>query len=417
MRFPQSLVCAVFLLWLCANDAMAVQLLTQPEKMPNETKQVVREMLETHWSIKGAQTIEPTFAEAQPKSLPVLLGYALNHFRFGDVKTGLEVTQEINQRFPGNLDGWMLTTWFRCLRDDYDESLIAMRTLIQTTKGNLQLSQAKQRSIYRRLGRLIGYLEGPVNSSVNADLLDAAIIQVEDNLAAPMKQAFQKARNEVKQSFAKLLKEHQLAGEKELAKAKIVDDQKIERLKQDNQRLSETRTRLEPRKETIQSQANSEINQLQQQADSAIYQLNQANATVAAIERDLLVLYSQLNFNRANGLADDFFLVNQIRQSEFSLFQARNNAFSQGSQVATLQNQIQRTQRGYSAQISQLDAEISQAQKSMRRNDGKLNRLAKGPRIADGKLSGRENRRTSLRTYDDLSLELYRSELLQATTR
>ena len=406
------LILPFLLLLVLPAQVEAFQLLSNSGTVAKESKPAVRAMLTTHWSISGTKSVGATFAEAPSKDVDVLLAYSLNQFRYGDVDKGIQITQEINQRFSDNLDGWLLTTWYQTLTDEFDQALISMDSLVKKME-QAKLDEPRKKIVYRRLGRLVGYLEGPVRNSVNEDLLEMTTGQILKGLKDPLKTTFQQARDEVKKKYATMQTEHQTAQAAELAKAKIVDDQKIERIKQENQRLEKSKSQIEPQKATVQSQADSELSQLRRQADSALYQLNQANASVAAIERDLWSLYAQLNFNRRQGFFD-FFLIDQIRQAEFALSQARNNAFVQGSQVASIQNQIVGTSRNYSAQLSRIDAEIKQVRTSIRRNDGKLNRLAKGPRIADGKISGRRNRRTSLRTYDELSLDLYRKELLAA---
>ncbi|MEL7500319.1 MAG: hypothetical protein AAFN77_22170 [Planctomycetota bacterium] len=399
------------------SPACGFQLLSPPSAdLPLESKQSIQQMLGPEWSLSESKQTPSTFAKAPKSNSAVLLSYALNRFEYGTKDQGLEISKEMSRRFPTNLDGWMLTLWFEALVNDYDKSLITVQSFHNAMSQQPQLDDQTKQTIYRRLGKLIGYFEGPVHSSVNEDLLIAARNTLTKDLPADLLKTFNDARSGVTKKFNEMKQSQANVEVKELAKAKIVNDEESQRIEADNQRLEETQTRLEPQKATIRSQANSEISILEQQASSALAQLNTANANVNSIELDLFNLYTQWNINHQNNYyGDDFFLRTRIQQAEYALSQARASAFSLGGQVATLRNQLIRTRRNYNGQLSQIDSEINAAAKAIRRNNGKLNRLARGPKVADGKRSGRKNRLTSLRTYDDLSLDLYRQQLLNAT--
>lgn len=391
------------------------QLLSPPSKVSNDAKVAIDQMLNSEWSRPGADRTMSTFAKAPKNEAAVLLSFALNRFAFESKTTALETTEEVNQRFPENLDAWMLTLWYQALINKYDVSLTSIGRLQQKVEQQPDLSDEMKKVIYRRLGKLIGYFEGPVRPSVNEDLLMATTNKLSAALSPGLLKLFNESRASVKAKFEELKQNHNEIEKVELAKAQIHTDEEMLRLEQEGERLEQTESQLAPQRDTIAEEADAAIASLNQQASFARAQLNDANAVAFSIERDLAFVYAEWNRNHeVDYHGNDFFLSTRIRELEFSLAQARNSAIASSNQLAAIRNEIVRTRRGFAARIGQVNSQIKSAKKAINRNMGRMKRLSKGPKIPDGKKSARKSRRVSLRTYDDISLDLLKQQMLDA---
>lgn len=397
-------------------DIAQGQLLSPPAKVSNDAKIAIDQMLDSEWSRSGSESTSSTFAKAPKMESAVLLSFALNRFAFESKDTALETTKEINQRFPENLDAWILTLWYQALMNKYDVSLTSIGKLQQQVEQQPDLSDDKKKVIYRRLGKLIGYFEGPVRPSVNEDLLLATTNNLSAGLSPELLKLFNESRALVKVKFEELKQNHNEIEKVELAKAQVQTDEEILRLEQQGERLEKTESQLSPQRDAIAAEADAAIASLNEQANFARAQLNDANAAAFSIERDLAFVYAEWNRNHeVDYHGNDFFLSTRIRELEFSLAQVRNSGIASSNQLAAIRNEIVRTRRGFAARIGQVNSQIKAAKKAMNRNTGRIKRLSRGPKIPDGKKSGRKSRRESLRTYDDMSLDLLKQQMLDAT--
>ena len=69
------------------------------------------------------------------------------------------------------------------------------------------------------------------------------------------------------------------------------------------------------------------------------------------------------------------------------------------------------------SQLREIDKEIRRVNGAKRRNQAKLGKLARGPELMGGKKEAMRNKQISLRTYDNLQLEVYRQDLLDQLSK
>lgn len=397
-----------------SSETWARQLLSTPTNVSPQAKAIVEQLLEDQWSSGESKNAVETFAKM--KSDPsVSLAFAINQFRFGDKESALQVTSEMTRQIPENLDAQMLTLWFGALLNQYDQSLIGIGKMHEEVKQQAGLPEENKLAIYRRMGKLVGYFKGPVLDHVNEDLLVATQNKLEAELVANLKTAFLEGQAEVMKAYQDLERSQAETNQQELVEIGIQNEEELKRLNVESERLLQTESQLTPQRDSINAEGIANVSRIEQQGQLVTAQLTGVNQTIFAVERDLGVLYSEWNYNHSIDYhGNDFFLQTRIRDLEYSLAQARNTAFSLSSQLASIRGELQATRSHYNARIAGVDAEIARAKRDRSRVEVRIRRLARGPEIATGKLSGRMSRRVSLKTYDDLSLELLRQQFLDA---
>ena len=280
------------------NDANA-QLLTPPaQPLTPAAKAAAQQFLNDYWDrgLDARRQAAERYETAPQDQVVVQFAYALNRAQQGKSREAIEVLGAINQRVPANLDAWLLKAWHLALTDQHDQTLTALGALAQ------QFSQTKQpldpvgkKSLLQRMGRLVGYLEGPVKHTVNGNLLSVTVDRIEQNLDAASVKEFNEGRQQVDQVLQQLIAEQSQTAAERLKRVAAENKAEAERLKQENERLEDSESRLTPQRVSLVAAGNEEISNLEQQASSLLAQLNSVNADAYIVEQDLAYALADLN--------------------------------------------------------------------------------------------------------------------------
>lgn len=400
------------------------QLLNVPvEKLDPETIGTIHQLLDSNWERNSANNAKSQAVfETSPQDNPhVLVAYAINRIQHGKISDALPLAKAVRQRFDTNLDGPVLEIWLLALTDNYESAIVRMSDLKKRiAKANRQrpVSKETEVKIFSRIGRLMGYFEGPVAEKLNPQLVAKISQQLQTDLSPEAQNAFSQNRTSVLIKFKELLNDSANFEKLELARVAAANEIEKQRLEQEDLLVQQTRERLQPKLEQLNETANSESSILEQQIASAANELEFANQSAFRTEQDLAFLYADLlSINRRNRgvfLFDVYALEDQIFRTEVQLNQFRASAINAAANLAVLRNQLIATQTRYTRQIAALQQQLKRSEIIQKRNGRELQKIAQGPKIAGGKKKARKQRRKALRTYDDLSLELYRQELLNA---
>ena len=222
------------------------------------------------------------------------------------------------------------------------------------------------------------------------------------------------ARQSVKAQYDQLLADQVAYQNRELVKVAAVNQVEKERLEQDNKLAEETRARLMPVLEQLESEGNLITSRLEQQIGTAQGTLRSINQTGSGLEQQLAFLYTDLYAIDPRDLASLYAIQNQIYRVELELSQQRVAAANQLGTLNGLQSDLFAVRQDYRRRIGQAKSNLRRIEVSQKRTGKKLQKLAAGPKIAGGKTQSLASRRTALKTYFKLPLELYRQEMLDA---
>jgi len=415
----------IALIWLhvalsSITTAAPLQLLNPPTKqLGASTTATITQLLDTKWDREAANKLESKsiYAEAAHDKPEVLVAFVLNRINHGSIDQALRVAKESRLTFSENWDGRMLEIWLLALTNKYDASIVQMRsfkTQLDIANNKNRLPAAVSQSIYGRLGHLIGYLEGPVAEKVDAKTLASTTILLEQNIAPETQKAFTLARQSVKAQYEQLVAQQVTFKNQELVKVAASNEVEKQRLEQDNKLTQETRARLEPELEKLLSEGHLLTSRVEQQISSASSNLRSINQSAYGLEQQLAYLYSDLYNLDRRSLGSAYVIENQIYRTELELSQQRIAAANQAGVLTGLQNDLFAIRQNYERQIGQAKRNIKRVEVAQKRNNKQLQKIAAGPKIAGGKSQSLASRRTALKTYDNLPLELYRQEILDA---
>lgn len=411
--------CCCFL--FCSNcDA---QILSPPAKpIEAQASTPIRRLLNEDWerAPKIAVRAKTTFESATQFTDDLLVAYMFNRIRHNQTSEAKLAAQELTDRHADNLDGWMLKTWLNTLTDDFDLALINMRMFKKQIDAQKNLPEQTKQQIYGRLGRLVGYFQGPVADRVNDDLLNGTIRELAAGMQPQILKTFNQNRDRVLKQHDDLLIEQGKKTRVILDKTKLENQAEAAQLDQQNKLLEQTQAQLLPQKQKISADATSQIAAVEQQAYQLQQQLTRLSGEIAATNLDLQLLYQDLALilNQPSEFRQStFFLRNQIRSAELALSSLRQSARLTSNQLGGLQSQVLQIEASANQQTNEIDKEIKRVNNSKQRNLSKLTKIAKGPEVAAGKRKSLKSRITGLRTYDKLTLELYRQDMLSQLSK
>lgn len=415
-------IATIALLAFFLNVSSGMQLLSPPKDPIDVGSSVpIRLLLVEQWDRgpNNESQSKATYQNSRKDNSYLMLAFALNRMNHNRVDEALEIVDLMTKSYADNLDGWLLKAWLNTLSDRYDTALVNLRSLKKQIGKQKNTTPAIEQVLYGRLGRLFGYLQGPVADRVNANLLEGTVLNVTAGLNPDVLKTFNSNRDKVLKQYEDLLKLQGQMTQAELAKVKLENDNQTIALERETQLLEQTESQLVPEKQRLRAEATQQVSTLQQQGRSLEQQLAAISSDIWDTEQELQFLAVEL-YNAQNlppRLRPSlFYLQNRIRNVQVTQSALRSNGNQISNQLDVLRAQVLQTQRAYNQRIGDIDREIKRVNGAKRRNLGKLARLAAGPEVADGKKDAMRNKATALRTYDDLPLVLYRQELLEKLT-
>jgi hypothetical protein len=385
-----------------------------PENPTN--RQAARSLLESGWE-KNQSNREMSLDDfpAQAADPQFLLAFTLNRMQHRRYTEALSTATRLTGISPETLEGWILRMWLETLSDHYEPALAAMQSFKSTWEKAGQLDDKTTNDMLSQLGRLIGYLQGPVGTKVNPAMLNATIVSITNGLDQDQMATFNKSREAVLTQFEDLLKSHQQKitdEEQKVAQSNVLETQDINN---QNVLMDQRANDLQQAIDAVEQEGydrldriRAEIEPLQREATIVNSQLDSSLFTLDAMFSEYY--YYQQNFRRHPNLP---YLSLRIRDQQVVVGSLRNQLRSINNQIYATEDRANQIQSEYENRISQMSGELESMGVQRRRNSRRLVKLAAGPEVAGGKITALENRATALTTYDPFPLELARQQVLE----
>lgn len=357
---------------------------------------------------------EERFADLSEPARAIVLAYVANRLHDSQPREALAAMNRAIDRDPQFLDGLLIRAHLNLRLRNFDQALVDLRSAVRLS-GSIELNDDLKEIMFYRIGRMIGFLEGPVSHRANQDLLNSLSNEVpnfaNDQQIAEMKRGI----NEVLEIFAELIQQVDQRFEQELETQAQINVNLEQTLTQENQNLQQASALLTDQIDQVRNAAIQREAQLSAQfapIESNLYSLERQMATARI---DLSFLYTELAFAQTAPIICPItlqLLRDRIRLAELNLFSIRNSYAMASNQLAGLQAQLQQLQFQTQQQIQGLNQELRQASVRMNRNQRQLARIAGGPEIEPRKREAILNRSDALSTYVTLTPSAIRQDLL-----
>jgi hypothetical protein len=330
---------------------------------------------------------------------------------------------------PGDLPALRAKAWTQAVLKNYPAALVTADKLAQQLAADPPENAAERAShdeLIGFLGRLLGYLGGPVAANVNQDQRKAAEKQILARLETARRTIFEDAFNGVLAKFIAMSDESAEAKDKAAAAAAVEKDKTLAEVEADRAAAAARAKELDDRRKQLQAEFREQLDQIAKDDRPLVQQLAQLEARAAVLNRDLLAYSAeidqlsrlaaaekdparrqQLLFEAdrlaviANRLDADLLGVNRLARG----VQGQRAALA--ARQAALQNDI-------AGQTQRIDGELGDLGRRERRNDG-IEKRASRPTVAPAsKVRSLSAQASSLSTYDQFPLEAAKAKLLES---
>lgn len=393
-----------------------------PNQLPEQEGKLVKFWLDDVWD-KGLQNNDKStsvYQSAAPRDADVHLAYAINRIQHNRISEAVEAVDAAKRKDPQHLDAVLLSIWLEMLRDDFDVALIEMQTfadlMVKKKNADPGLDLKTLDVAYRRLGRLLGYVQGPVAGQCNADIFASTVERINDSIDDRHQKILQQQSESVIEKYESLLKELSQKVHASIEKNAKADQVAKAALVKQNDVLEAQTDQIQQQRDALEQQAQQDISAISQQLPALESQLQAAILEIDAVRSQIILNQSAFALgqnNRQRALLANNFNFFQIQQSYLVLNNLRANANAIANAIATEQNKINRVAANYNAEIRKLNKDIKKSANRQRRNTNKLVEIAQGPEPDAGALAALNNRTSALNIYDPLPVEQYRADFLR----
>lgn len=405
-----------------------------PPQLPVEEGKLVKFWLDEAWD-KGLANNEKSvsvYDASTPKDANVNLAYAINRLQHNRTAESAAAVEVAKSKDPNNIDAVMLSIWLEVLRDDFDVALIEMQTFADIVAeknkaaaepggdaANDAANDADNRALdfaYRRLGRLMGYLQGPVAGQCNPDIFARSVDRINAVSSDRHQKILQQQSESVIAKYDLLLKELSQKVHASIEKNALADKVSKAALEKQKDVLEAQTDQIEQQRETLKQQAQRAISDISQQLPALEAQLQTAILEIETVRSQIVFNRSLLALSQNNPqgpvLSNNFNFF-QLQQSLLVLNSLRANANTIANAIAIEQNKISRVRAAYDAEVRKLNQDIKKTANLKRRNTNELVKIAQGAEPDAGAVAALNNRTSALSIYDPLPLEQFRADFLR----
>ncbi|MFM8251772.1 MAG: hypothetical protein ACKOBW_09280 [Planctomycetota bacterium] len=445
--------------WLLATVLLAGSSPTSGRAADKVTKADLEKLLELGWSrvpatVAEADQLYTTLVERHAGDVSLEQAHLLFSLKQRRFEAAIQIADRLAVHPQQKLAALRMKAWLLIFTKQYEKAGSAMEKLaaalpaevppgravavpgdkpapaVNPVPGAPQLDDNSPESLAKFLGRLQGYLDGPVADQVpepqRTDLRERLVAR----LAEPWRETFNQGREQVLQKFASLqqdksqtLEKVQEAAERkrddrltELDQSRETAEQRAERLVSDARNLREDFTKRMSDIERRDAPLNRQMQNLNQQINQLTVRLQDTRASLA-IENARAIAWER--DERTRNLAYDF---TRQRTLEQLVFNAQNNLDTVrgqwqvvANQRAQLAGEVERLKATTGQQLTAVEREQQGLKKQLQKDTAESNRLKKQDTSKpNGAVTAKATTAQALVTYETLLLDKLREELLES---
>ncbi len=401
-----------------------------------DVKQEVKKLFETGWqpSLKANLAADEQFAKLDklaPVDRRIPYAHALVKIRQRKYADASRLVAGVLAHEPQNWHAWRTKIWLSMLMKDYRQAMVEMDQVGQLVAAvhegdSPDQVESLQVGLAKFLGRMYGYLEGPVADDVTRAALAEGRQKVEARLSANQRDAFAEALGTVTVRYAELTGEGDRTREQALVDAEARKEQIKDDLQQQEQRITEEMGEIGPLRDKFESEFKSEMADLQKKESPLLERLTRLEVQAARVRNEAASLAAEIDHlerlaarekdaDRRQRLLREAGRVAVIyRRYDGELFSLNREYAGVNAQRAVLMSQAQQARARYQRDMGQLQGRAEGLKRDQKRIDTQERKLAKPtsgnvPRV-------REIARVAnaFTTYEQLPLEAERARILNS---
>ncbi|HEX5106524.1 MAG TPA: hypothetical protein VFV87_22045 [Pirellulaceae bacterium] len=400
----------------------------------SEANAAIAKLLQVGWSgsFQSRAAADLQYQELQilapgdPRALTASWLVLMQQRRYDEA---LKRIDECLAKQPGDLEALRARAWTQAILKNYSATLLTAEKISAQMAEEPPISKAdagQHAALIEFLGRLCGYLGGPVADQANQDQRKAAESQFLSRLSESHKPQFEKARDGVLAKFIELSDTKADERDKAIETAQSDKEKTLQEVAAEREQIIARTEELDSRREKLQSELKDELSELGKQDAPLVQELARLDARAAVIRRDLFAY--QADIDRLERLAAGE--KDPVRRQQL-LFEADRlsvvaarieadlvgvNRLASGVQAqrAALAARAQQAQANTAGQVQRIDRELQDLAKRDKRADGIEKRAGRPATGTTSKVRSLSAQATALTTYDQFPLEAAREKLLES---
>jgi hypothetical protein len=356
----------------------------------------------------------------------VLWAYALNrmnHRRYRDAKP---LVDQLAQTETRDWDVAYAQIWLATFVDDFDVGLMLMEKVKSRMDTAKDLSQQQKEENYFRLGRLLGYLEGPMGDRVNLASLAKTLNTLRTGIDDTVLQVFNEQREGVIKQYEQLMASRNQKQETQMES--LVRQRQVD-LEQQTNTLSEidkqTNAARESRERVI-SEGQAEVNRRKERLDAVTSEWNRQQAAMAGVRADISALWFTIwqiddaiqretdPVVRQQLILQRNYYVIQMNDRELYLRNLRiagDGIYAELMSASASYDQAVGTVR---SRVNSIDQSISSAQKARDRATRRIRSLQAEPKVSNTLVATIDAQAEAMTSYDPFPAEMLKQRLLDS---
>ena len=414
-RFARHAIVAVVCL-LAIPQIASGQLILEPT-LPVEEGKLVKFWLSEAWE-KGSEQNDKSvdvYKAATPTNSYVTFAYAVNRLQHNRSTESLQAVEAAIAQDKSNIDAILFSVWLKMVRDDFDVALIEMQSFADQVK----VANVKPESLkfaYRRLGRLLGYLQGPVAGQCNADILARTTERLNEGLDDDLKKVMAEQSDAVIKKYEKLLQELSQNVQNSIKKNEAANKNSQKALEKQSELLEAQSEQIKQRRDLLGRELEQRISALSQGLAPLEAELQNVVAQIDGVRSQIAYDQTALLYTQPDPQGS--LLVQQLgrlqlQRNYIALRTLRGNANAIANTIQAEQNKIGQVRAAYNNELRNLTKDIKKSANLQLRNANQKVKAAEGPKPDAGAVAALNNRTSALSIYDPLPLEQYRADFLR----
>lgn len=398
----------------------------------NPVHDQVAELYRVGWStsFKTRAAADAQFGEVKKVAggkLDAYYAYTLVLIKQRRYPQATKAMEELARVDSANVHYLRTKAWLGTLTKDYPTALQTLDQLGQVVAKLDSKEQPLRREMTGFLGRILGFLEGPVGSSSTTASIAATKSTIAERLTPEEQRLLNSEAQTVVARYQEMISESEDTESEAKADAEQQRDQLLEDLERQRERMDERRKELGPQLDKLRNEAKAELEQFAKEERPLLQQYAQLEQQATVVRRELILLNDELSrlrsridrekdaTVRAAWINESSRLSILARRYDADLLGLERRAGSINAQRAEIRGRAQQARQKYAAEFGQIDTELADIQKQDRRNELDQRKSQKTRITGKTRLTRAIDAKASaLGTYENFSLEAEKDRVLKA---
>jgi len=268
----------------------------------------VRELFQTGWNRtkagrEGAQRQYEELRRLAPGDLRIKYAYALVQLRQNRYREAVELFDQVLDADKRHLGARNAQIWLSVLTKQFPRAMQQMQQAAELLPGEDVATEAEEP--YRRfavfLGRVFGYLDGPVKEQVSEAAREDCRRQIMAQLTTTRRAAFEAARKSVVAEFSGAAEQAEISATEAEMEAARRKDRAIEELNARENEMVAAAAAEQQRLAQLKEKAEYEIRDLQDEDRKLAGEIHRIEVNAIGVRRELSIFEGRINelFSRA----------------------------------------------------------------------------------------------------------------------